>query len=331
MAFLVGMHRSGTTLLTNMLNSHPQLVATPENEFILFTLQGFYEKDFSDPAIVNSFLSIFDQPFNREMSIWKPAETISTSISQRTKKDFANVCREVYLNYPFAQDKTNVKCIIDKNPSYSLYIDKLHRVFPNAKYIILARDFRDNVLSRMKYGQERSSVFNLGMMLNFYYDRIFDTVKKYGLSHFILRYEDLVARPEEVLKQLCEYLGVTYSPEMLHFQDLSKKMLSHAEKSVSADTFGKISAMHGKLSGEVNKERMNAYQDELSAKQIAQLDYVCSFYATRFNYAFTPTRPRAGWRILRAYNWLKVRLYDAWLHLYYDLPIGLRIRWLRRS
>src|SRR5205085_5395989 len=98
-----GMHRSGTTLLTNMLNSNPEVISTPENEFVLFTYRSFLNADFSDAKTLDAFLDVFNSDFNKEMSIWKPVPEVKADINKLAVKNFQNVCKLVYLNYPFAE------------------------------------------------------------------------------------------------------------------------------------------------------------------------------------------------------------------------------------
>ncbi|MBK6985223.1 MAG: sulfotransferase [Bacteroidetes bacterium] len=179
MTFIVGMGRSGTTMLTNMLNLNPNVIACPENEFVIFSMTDFKDKDFTDKTVINEFVNLFEYKFSKIISFWKPGKELKQSILNLNNKSFANVCKQVYLNYPFVINKPeNVTCIVDKNPIYSLYLNELNTLFPNSKYIILTRDYRDNALSRKKYSDKETSIFTLGASWNYYYKCIFKSVKK---------------------------------------------------------------------------------------------------------------------------------------------------------
>ena len=80
-AFIVGMGRSGTTLLTNMLNSNPEIIACPENEFVIHSYNSFYQKDFNDEKVIDAFIDMFDHNFNRFISIWKPGSELKNEMS----------------------------------------------------------------------------------------------------------------------------------------------------------------------------------------------------------------------------------------------------------
>lgn len=326
MVFIVGMPRSGTTLLTNMLNSHSHIVATPENEFVLYAASGFSNKDFSDPKSAEDFLGIFDHSFNKEMSIWKPKDSVKNYIGQLTTKNYASVCKAVYLNYPFAGDKEEVKYVVDKNPPYSLYIERLHQIFPEAKFIILTRDFRDNVLSQIKYARGKQSLFNAGAAWNYYYQKIFSSVNNDQLPHLVLKYEELASQPELSLKNICQFLNVPYEEKMMHYQGLSKEMIDHIKENAPQDTFNQINAMHGNLMSEVNSKRIRAYEKELTSDEIALLEYVCGEQARKLGYEVEkPQSVKFSWKIAAVYNALKVKFFYGWRAFYYRLPVLLRL------
>ena len=285
MAFIVGMGRSGTTLLTNMLNLNPSVIACPENEFILFTQNTLKDKNFENEDTVNSFVNLFNYKFSKIISFWKPKPELKHAIINLKNKSYANVCKQVYLNYPFAKNSSEkITCIIDKNPIYSLYMDDLCKLFPDSKYIVLTRDYRDNVLSRKKFSDKKSSIYTLAVSWNFFYDSIFKSIHKNKLDHTILRYEDLVDHPTETLDKLCTFLNIEFDEQMLHFQDLSKDIKSYIKQNLTSDEFSKLTAMHDNLEKKINTDRVESYKKELTEKEISILDYICRNHANSFQY-----------------------------------------------
>lgn len=326
-AFIVGMGRSGTTLLTNMLNSNPEIIASPENEFVIHSYSPFINKNFNDPAVVDSFIDLFNQNFNRVISIWKPLPELKADIAQATDKSFANVCKLAYLNYPFSQkNKSTVQWVIDKNPSYSLHIDVLNEIFPQSKYIIIVRDYRDNIISRRKYSDQNVPIHKLAADWNYYYERIFLSLAKNNIPFHLIRYEDLAGQPTDSLKSLCTYLGVDYSDEMLNFQELSKEMKKHAVENISKEKNEKIQRMHSNLDKKVNTERVNAFVNELNADEIALLDYACEKLATRFGYEkhHPLQEPSLSNKLYYRYCYLKTSVWGILIKIKYKLPVAFR-------
>jgi hypothetical protein len=122
-ALLTGFPRSGTTLLEQLLDAHPDLVSSEEREFVgrelLHTFMGKRGK--------TPLLEILDER--------SPAEI--TAQRQRYFK-----AMEYLLGEPIAG-----RLHLDKNPSYNLTIPMLLRVFPESRLIVALRDPRDVVVS----------------------------------------------------------------------------------------------------------------------------------------------------------------------------------------
>lgn len=332
-AFIVGMGRSGTTLLTSMLNMNPEIIATPENEFIAFSYSPFVFKDFNNPDVLKSFLNIFNFAFSSVITIWKP-KNLNNDAFQLKIKSYSNICKLVYLNYPLSQkNKQNVKWVIDKNPSYSLHINKLNTVFPNAKYIVIVRDYRDNIVSRIKYSDNFVSIYSLAAAWNYFYKKIYKSIEQNNLSFHLVRYEDLVNFPTESLQEICNYLGVTFTDEMLKFQDFAKHLKAHAKVNVSEEKFMKINSMHANLDNEVNTNRVEAYKDELSLSDISFLDYVCSKNGNKFNYSvFENNVKRISIKELLKYksSYFQVVVFYFFKILYYRLPVSFRLIFIKK-
>lgn len=326
-AFIIGMGRSGTTLLTNMLNSHPEVIATPENEFVIHSFQAFEHQDFNNEKVVDAFIQMFDQNFNRVISIWKPGSELKRDIQTSADKSFATICKLAYLNYPLShKEKKNVTWVVDKNPSYSMHIEKLNSLFPKAKFIVIVRDYRDNILSRRKYSDENVPIHKLAADWNYYYERIFRDLKKCGKSFHLIRYEDLAENPTDYLSGICNFIGVPYTPEMLNFQDLSKEIRKHATENVSKEKNEKIQRMHANLEKKVNTERVKAYKNELTTSEIALLDVACEDLAKKFGYKKDELNVAPGLsdKLYYRYCYLKTSVWGMLINFKYRLPVAWR-------
>lgn len=326
-AFLLGMGRSGTTMLTNMLNVHEGITATPENEFILYAYSTFLHRDYRLQQHVDAFANIFNHHFSKVISIWKPGEGLKSDIAALKEKNFQNICKLVYLNYPLSRkNKDNVKWVVDKNPVYSLHINTLNRLFPGARYIVIVRDYRDNILSRKKYSDENTPLLKLAAAWNLYYDCIFRDLSKNKIPYHLVRYEDLAGNPGATLRSLCDYMEVPYSDNMLNFQELSGDMMNLAAKTLSEKKNAQAQKMHANLHKKVNTDRVNAYVKELDPGDAALLDHVCRKYARQFNYPARSESQRIGFLKKLSYHayYFKARVYVALIRLYYSIPLWLR-------
>lgn len=333
MTFIVGMGRSGTTLLTNMLNSHPSVIACPENEFVIFTARAFQKEDFTKQTTVDAFVNLFHYRFSKVISFWTPEKGLKDGILGLSHPTYPEVCKQVYLHYPFAdKNKEKVTCLVDKNPVYSLYIDDLYRLFPDARFIVLTRDYRDNIVSRKKYSDKESSLYTLAESWNYFYERIFRSIRKNNLEYMLLRYEDLVDQPSETLNKLCTFLDITFDERMLQFQELSKGIKNYIKQNLSDQEYAKLTAMHHNLENQVNVNRVASYKKELTDAEIGLLDFACRYYGKELGYKPehpVQGNPAVGFRLWVSH--MKVQLYYYLHSLRLRIPLSWRLRFATRK
>jgi hypothetical protein len=222
---------------------------------------------------------------------------------------------------------------VDKNPVYSLHTSTLHELFPDAKYIILVRNYKDNVSSRKKYAYKPISVFELGVSWNFYYQAIFKTAAQYKLKIQILRYEDLVSAPKETLQKMCAYLDIDFKEDMLNYKEKAGEMKKHLKENTSGEKFDKVMQMHGNLENDVNTTRVNAHERELSEGENLILDYICYDAAKQFSYVNEKNKPtgKVSWRFRKAYYGIKMQMYLLKQKVYYNLPVSIRLNFLKKK
>ncbi len=185
--FVVGCHRSGTSVLRRSLDSHPRISSGLE-ETSLFRLA----KD--------------DDDLGRERRAgYGVGEEEWLGMVRSMAETF-------YLRYAASAGKTRWAL---KLPENALVIDFLDKLYPDCQVIHIVRNPRDVIASnRRKYGPRHDS---------FYGERWVHLVRtaentgpRLGVDRFrTIRYEDLVSDPELVLKDLVEWLGEPWSDEVL--------------------------------------------------------------------------------------------------------------------
>ena len=114
--------------------------------------------------------------------------------------------------------------LVDKNPLNMLWLPMIHRLFPNAKFILALRHPCDVVVSN--YMQNfRSSVLALASASLERTALAYSTAMEAWLHHvgvfkpdvFVSRYEDLVSNPALQAQRLAEFIGVGRGEELLQF------------------------------------------------------------------------------------------------------------------
>tara|TARA_Y100001970_G_scaffold258833_1_gene339165 strand:- start:9263 stop:10816 length:1554 start_codon:yes stop_codon:yes gene_type:complete len=193
--FILGLPRSGTSLVEQIITSHSQVFGAGE----LPIMSNIVKKNF----IKNE--TKIDQNINE---ILKEEQLIDN-------------LRNEYLNY-IAYFKYNEKYITDKAPLNFRWIGFIKLMFPNAKIIHCTRDAKNNCLSMYKnlfegglnftYDQE-----DLVKYYNNYYDLINFWKQMYPVSIFDISYENLISNKKEEIEKLLKFCDLTWEENCLSF------------------------------------------------------------------------------------------------------------------
>ena len=211
---VLGVSRSGTTLLKEMLDRHSELAVPSESYFIpqLWDRHGLRPDAEAILADLGRLARV------REWGV------TPDDVRRRLAPDpsFPEVIAAVYGAYAGSRGKLRFG---DKTPAYMQRLDLLERVFPRAQYVHIVRDGRDAMLSfaamrrrpRFNWARPRG-VGDFACHWHFEIRaarRLGETV---GRGRYLeLRYEDLVAEPERTLREVCAFAGLGYEPEMLEY------------------------------------------------------------------------------------------------------------------
>jgi len=207
--FIVGVQRSGTTLLASLLNNHPDItVAQKATGFRIVTA-------------INNMYDVWPHnlQFEKEVILkW----LIENDVNDRLRElldleNFANYTTIQELLAGSIQKKlvSNGKQLwVDKAPNLQHYVNDVALLMPRAKFLHIVRDGRANADS-----MSRRSYRHLKLSAQHWLDGNVQGVVNQqimGSDHYlIIRYEDLLAQPEATLRTVCDFVGVDFKVAML--------------------------------------------------------------------------------------------------------------------
>lgn len=204
--FVVGCPRSGTTLLRNLLRSHPRLTFPPESHFIpdLFRAYGDPKSDYEACSLASKILRLW----------WVRSWRLSLAPSDFAScRSFGQVLSLLYGAWAAMEGKPRWG---DKTPHYVTQIPLLVRIFPRAKVIHVYRDGRDVALSWLESRFEPRNVFTAAKMWR---DRVTAGAQAGAdLSadqYMEVRYETLLQRPRETMQTVCDFVQETFHEAVL--------------------------------------------------------------------------------------------------------------------
>jgi hypothetical protein len=221
--FFVGCPRSGTTLLRRIADVHPQLAVVHETRWIPRTYEfrrGLTPEGFVTPKLVDRMR---DPRRLRRLEI--DEGDLERLFGNGAGLPFASFVTALFDLYGERHGK---RFVGDKTPGYVRYMPMLHDLWPQAKFVHIIRDGRDVCLSVLDWRKGATSfdtfdddpVSTIGVWWEWYVRLGLEgrTQLEERLYHQ-LRYESLVAEPEQEAIRLCEFLGVPYDASILRFHE----------------------------------------------------------------------------------------------------------------
>ena len=196
--FLVGVHRSGTSLLRRVINSHPN-IACPAESFFL----EHYVRMLEDRHVADGYRSFGNDP-------------------EMMRCDIAKKASSLHEAYRIAQDKPRWA---DKTPQYTKILSGLQTLFGDGcRFLMIYRHPFDTVASLIERGWDLSGdgAFNLAATLEHLgreYRNQIDFEKSNPDICVRVKYEDLVLQPEMTLRKLMPLLGEAFSDRQLRHHE----------------------------------------------------------------------------------------------------------------
>ncbi|MEP2785138.1 MAG: sulfotransferase [Pseudoruegeria sp.] len=265
MPFIVGVGRSGTTLLRLMLDSHPDMAVPPEFNWLEPVLLDL-QKAKPDPGLI--YRKIIQSQSWQDLGI--PNTKLKQLAETHLEEGPEPFLRAIYQTYSHRVGKSRVG---DKTPKNLLRMSQISHWIPEAYFIHIIRDCRDVVYSwKNVWIGENSTVTALARM---WCEQLEAAERqKSGLPYYTeIRYEDLIRFPQKTLSDLCEKIQL----------DMHDKQLSYFTR--TSDRLTELKAMkhHRVISAQERQEmfaqvyqapnpaRIGRWKQGLSTAEVEQI------------------------------------------------------------
>ncbi len=216
-AALVGFPRSGTTLLEQVLDAHPEIVSVEESTHL------------SSELVAGMTRTV------------PKTESLAQTLDQ-VKLDDVQHCRKRYLDALSGHVGGGIgsRYVLDKNPIRTLVMPFLRRAIPNAKIITALRDPRDVVLSNLMQAFEPSAM-NLAFLDvkeagDFYALNMEGWIRLRSMIDDWVEvcYEDVVTDSSAQAMRVFELLGLEWRDEVARFRE------NMPDKAVRSPTYAAV-------------------------------------------------------------------------------------------
>jgi hypothetical protein len=272
--FVIGLWRSGTSLMHALLNRHSQVALMYEAEPMELWPRSsglFPRKDWPQR------LEFFNQTFSRH-------HLDPRALADTLPGPFGALA--LYHEYARAR---GARIIGEKAPSYHTQLPSLGRVFPQAHYLIIWRDPLPCCRSAARAARQNRFFAQRGMK-----ERMFFGAETLALGvEDLLRqkrnvcemvYDELVSEPERELRRVCDFLKIPFEPAMLDLKSADVSSVPSGEH-------------HGGVRSGVIEKKEHA-NEVLPPEFVAKGERYAQFWRARFSHlGFARALPQTGARI----------------------------------
>jgi hypothetical protein len=321
--FIAGQAKSGTSLLVALLDSHPELLVMPQDTAYFATVLTKYgasgrraQFDYlTKESWTNVLFGHQAKRGNQDYAGFPKEEFLETF--ERIAFDPANAERDLLVLMMESYAKVirvfldGVKHWVEKTPANRNYVPEIFARFPHAKLLVTMRDPRALLAAQIALERTRKTrKFSVYYVVAHWRTaaRLAKRVCDGEIAGLVVGYEDLALYPSLSMQKVCDYLEITFDPEIV--LNPTKVGRSWAGNSASGVRFSEISVAP-----------VTRWENELSEDEIGWVEWHCRDLMPEFGY-----EPRLSRRSLRHFarpirgerprEFLKSRAYsvrDEWL------------------
>ena len=295
--FVVGVGRSGTTLLRLMLDAHPQLAIPPETHFVLQLIQVSGRLRFGPEIAARA---IVEDPNRRWGDFGLDGGELLERFRAIEQFNTADALRAFYALYAERHQKPRWG---DKTPDYVRKMKKIQNTLPEARFVHVIRDGRDAGLSqnaRIARRGHREPIPPRELARRWRKRVAKAREDAAELDGYLeVRYEDLVSDTEPVLRRVCELAELDYDPAMLGYHHRAEERLQEMASALPAKAgrpereAGERVAAHAMTTRPPTDERVAVWKQEMTEAEVAEFEQMAGYLLDDLGYE--TLTPRDTW------------------------------------
>ena len=201
--FILGMPRSGSTLIEQVLSNHPSVFGAGELDTIHSSLYQLLQEKKVDKYLIKDFIL-------------------------RLKRKY----------YERLNDISEKSFIIDKLPLNFFWIGYIKKIFPNAKIIYSQRDpiaVSFSIFKTLFFDGSLEFSYSEEDIINFY--KLHTIIMDYWINKFSkeilqVKHESFILNSEEEAKRIFDFIGLEFSPNYLNLNNNSRSVMTASDLQV---------------------------------------------------------------------------------------------------
>ncbi len=315
-AFLLYDSRSGSTLLSSLLNRHAGVVVAQESHFISLVLENFSDEQSLNVDGVLGLL--YGEPRFVEWNV--DQDILRVKLQDLGQLTYRALFDAVFFEYLKVRGEGEPEVLVVKGARHDFHLKKLKEIYSDARFICLLRD------GRAVFNSKLDMVSMTGMkMSNNVFQAAYDWKKMLrrtsGEGLIRLRFEDLLADPEREVSRLLDELGVSpagkeiNSAQQDYYRLIGKKQ-KHLHKNVGRDPDRKIAVK---------------WKDRLSPAQIQLYELICARELLRNGYELQAPgnvsfKESSGMILGQGLHWLWLKVRNFFCYTFIDRSLLRKLK-----
>jgi hypothetical protein len=329
--FILSTGRTGSTLLSSMLNTHPEILSVSEEPFA-YNLYPKYKHitNWTDDIIEQFCYDFYLFSEGKlEPQFGKKEDVIDLLKEHQSILTGHNAIKLAYFAFFPNKDKSKVNAIVDKELKFHHFLNEVSDFYPESKFIVLSRDPRDNVLVKIKRAlkkKKKPGTLFLAKTWDYEYATLHKKLSLINKDRYIqVKYEDLVEQPGAVLKKITAFLNITYDEVMLTYDDNIKEEVKRTASDIGDTVKQHLSLFHEGLTQKVNTDKVNLWKKELTREENDLIWSICKNTAASNGYIADGCKTIPYFKISMLPEYVRFYLDKILVPtLYYGMPFGLR-------
>ncbi len=279
--FVVGVNRSGTTLLRMMLDAHPELTIPPETHFVPELIEAAEERSPTPEALLATITK------QRE---WGDFGLTEEELLERFRAidplNAGDVLRAFYSAYAERAGKPRWG---EKTPIYVKSMRKIERALPEARFVHVIRDGRDVALSIRDRAVKEHPIDRIAERWVRRITRAREQAKR--LAHYEeIRYENLILDTRPTLERVCEFYELPWDDALLEYHERSADRLEEMKRELPDDgkrttlSVERRMATHARTTEKPDPKRVSRWRESMSREEREEFESIAGTLLVELGY-----------------------------------------------
>jgi hypothetical protein len=282
--FIVGSGRSGTTLLRSVLSAHSRIAIAPETHFLKRVERSGRNGSTTFDRLVSDYVATI-----RFADIGTTKERWLELIDGQGERSARTAFTALLLAY---QERTGKPRIGEKTPGHLHHLQRLLSWFPDARVIILRRDPRAVLGSKVHapWVVERLNrpSFRSGVVAGTRFEFLAREARAWRHAYgtvvpawqadpriCVIDYEALVRDAEPAIRQICSFLGERFEPSMLADRRTPAPEVDDGEGLAHGELADARAAHLARSQAPISPGSLERWRERLTPLEVAMVEATC--------------------------------------------------------